>query len=48
MEIKNPRVREAKLNDALLLHKNLRKDDIREIRASDNVSPLEALVMPFT
>tara|TARA_B110000858_G_scaffold87242_1_gene100810 strand:+ start:3194 stop:3679 length:486 start_codon:yes stop_codon:yes gene_type:complete len=48
MQIENPRVREAKLNDALLLHKNLRKDDIREIRASDNVSPLEALVLPFT
>ena len=48
MEVQNPRVREAVLNDALLLHKNLRESDIKEIRASDNVTPLEALVTPFT
>lgn len=48
MEVQNPRVREAVLNDALLLHKNLRESDIKEIRASDNVTPLEALVAPFT
>ena len=44
MQIENPRVREAKLNDALLLHKNLRKDDIREIRASENVSKRKSIL----
>ena len=41
-------VRKAVLQDALDLAPKIRKTDRVEIRASDNQSPLEALVKPFT
>lgn len=41
-------VRKAKLKDALELAPKVRKGDRQEIMASDGVSPLEALVIPFT
>jgi hypothetical protein len=41
-------VRPAILKDALELAPNMRKDDRAEIMASDNMSPLQALVVPFT
>lgn len=41
-------VRKAVLQDALDLAPKIRKTDREEIRASDNQSPLEALVKPFT
>ena len=41
-------VRPAILKDALELAPRIRKDDRAEIRASNNSSPLEALVFPFT
>ena len=41
-------VRTAELKDALVLSKTMRKQDREEIYASDKVSPLEALVLPFT
>jgi hypothetical protein len=46
--IKENYVRKAKLEDALILAPKIRKDDRLEIRASNNASPLEALVTPFT
>jgi hypothetical protein len=41
-------VREAVLNDALELAPKMRKLDKQEIRASHGLSPLKALVTPFT
>lgn len=41
-------VRPAILKDALYLAPRIRKDDRAEIKASNNSSPLEALVFPFT
>ena len=41
-------VRPAILKDALEWAPRIRKDDRAEILASDNVSPLKALVIPFT
>jgi hypothetical protein len=41
-------VRKAVLKDVLELAPKIRKGDRLEILASDNVSPLEALVLPFT
>lgn len=41
-------VRPAILKDALELAPRIRKDDRAEIKASNNSSPLEALVLPFT
>ena len=41
-------VRKAELKDALELAPKIRKGDRQEIMASDGVSPLEALVIPFT
>jgi hypothetical protein len=41
-------VKQAVLQDALDLAPKIRKSDREEIRASDNQSPLEALVKPFT
>jgi hypothetical protein len=46
--IKENYVRSAILADALILAPKIRKDDRAEIRASNNSSPLEALVTPFT
>ena len=48
MEEKEKYVRPAILKDALELAPNMRKDDRAEIMASDNMSPLQALVVPFT
>ena len=41
-------VRDAELKDVLVLSKTMRKQDREEIYASNCVSPLEALVLPFT
>jgi|TARA_Y100000361_G_C11154532_1_gene343237 hypothetical protein len=41
-------VRKAILKDALELAPKMRKEDRAEILASDNMSPLQALVVPFT
>lgn len=41
-------VRPAILADALELAPKIRKGDRQEIRASNNASPLQALVVPFT
>ena len=41
-------VRKAVLKDCLDLAPKMRLADRREIRASDNASPLQALVLPFT
>tara|TARA_B100001996_G_scaffold201803_2_gene154518 strand:+ start:3703 stop:4176 length:474 start_codon:yes stop_codon:yes gene_type:complete len=41
-------VRGAELGDVLVLSKIMRKQDREEIYASDKISPLEALVTPFT
>ena len=41
-------VREAVLNDALELAPNMKEGDVEEIKASNNLIPLEALVIPFT
>ena len=41
-------VRKAELKDALELAPKIRKGDRQEIMASNGVSPLEALVTPFT
>ena len=46
--MKEKYVRIAKLADVLELAPKIRKGDRAEIRASDNASPLEALVVPFT
>jgi len=46
--MKEKYVRIAKLADVLELAPKIRKGDRAEIRASDNVSPLEALIVPFT
>ena len=40
-------VRIAKINDALELAPKMRDADVKEIKASDNSSPLEALILPF-
>ena len=41
-------VREAVINDCIDLAPKMRLADRREIKASDNLSPLKALVLPFT
>lgn len=41
-------VRNAELKDTLILAKTMRLQDREEIYASDKVTPLEALVTPFT
>jgi len=41
-------VRKAILKDALELAPKMRKEDSAEVLASDNMSPLQALVVPFT
>lgn len=41
-------VREAQLKDAIELAPKIRKIDREEIKAIDNISPLQALVTPFT
>ena len=41
-------VRPAVLADVLQLAPKMRKADREEVRASNGVSPLEALVTPFT
>ena len=41
-------VRKAILKDALELAPKMRKEDRAEILASDNMTPLQALVVPFT
>jgi hypothetical protein len=46
--IKENYVRPAILKDALDLAPRIRKGDRAEILASDNISPLKALVLPFT
>ena len=46
--IKENYVRKAILADALELSPKIRKGDREEIRASEGISPLRALVMPFT
>ena len=46
--IKENYVRPAILKDALELAPKIRKGDREEIQASSNVSPLKALVIPFT
>ena len=46
--IKENYVRPAILKDALELAPKIRKGDREEIQASGNVSPLKALVIPFT
>ena len=48
MEEKEKYVRPAILKDALELAPKMRKEDRAEILASDNMSPLQALVVPFT
>lgn len=40
-------VRKAKLEDCLELSTKMKQEDINEIKASDNVEPLEALRYPF-
>jgi len=46
--IKENYVRPAILKDCLELAPKIRKDDRLEIKASNNLTPLEALVFPFT
>ena len=46
--IKENYVRPAILKDALELAPKIRKGDREEIQASGNISPLKALVVPFT
>lgn len=41
-------VRKAKLNDAIELAPKMRPADVLEIKRSDDTSPLEALIIPFT
>ena len=41
-------VRDAVINDCIDLAPKMRLADRREIKASDNLSPLKALVLPFT
>tara|TARA_E500000331_G_scaffold181189_1_gene174520 strand:- start:3358 stop:3843 length:486 start_codon:yes stop_codon:yes gene_type:complete len=41
-------VRNAELKDILHLAPKMRKEDVEEVLASDNMSPLESLVVPFT
>lgn len=41
-------VRQAILMDALDLAPNVRAADVQEVSRSDNISPLYALVLPFT
>ena len=46
--VKENYVRKAILADALELSPKIRKGDREEIMASEGISPLRALVMPFT
>jgi len=48
MTNKQAYVRLAKIKDAVELAPKIREADVKEIKASDNATPLEALVLPFT
>lgn len=41
-------VRESILNDAIKLAPNMKEGDVAEIKASNNLTPLQALIIPFT
>tara|TARA_B100000686_G_scaffold27460_1_gene27020 strand:+ start:1198 stop:1686 length:489 start_codon:yes stop_codon:yes gene_type:complete len=46
--IKEKYVRKANINDPSILAKKMRQADVKEIKASHNAKPLEALMYPFT